>query len=81
MPQKSFTLTDSEAYGLANNCRVAAERYDDNAATAKDEGFPRLEQQFAQQAISARLWADKLEQADHVTITPSPDEPAQQEEV
>lgn len=57
-----MTLTDSQVSTIANALRTAAERYEAYARVA------RLAEPFTRQAVEARELADRLEQADSLSL-------------
>ena len=63
-------LTDSEIATLTHCLRVAADQFDRDVEIAKTEvnDGGRLAFTFANQAITARAWADKLDNAEQVSL-------------
>jgi hypothetical protein len=60
-------LNETERWILVNALRLAAERYEDFAQDSKDA--ERIQKQFASQALSARKWADLIEECEEISIT------------
>ncbi len=68
--ENNTPLNDTERNLIINALHVAAEQYDRDAVTVAaefgEEG--RTVKQFRSQAVSARLWAEKIENAGTVII-------------
>lgn len=54
-------LSPNEMSTIANGLRVAAKRFDEDAATARETGHPRMAAQFERQAAESLEIAARLE--------------------
>jgi hypothetical protein len=55
---------------IGNGLRIAAEKYKEDAATARADGYERLAEQFDRQERDSLTLAEAFEEADAVRIVP-----------
>jgi hypothetical protein len=57
-------LTSSETQSIAHDLRVAADRYEENAAALTGTAHQRMADQFTLQAANSRAMADRIENSE-----------------
>lgn len=66
---QAFNLTEDQRYTLLHSLRVAAEKFEANAETCREEaGGARIADQFIRQAAQTREIADRIESAEYVKL-------------
>jgi propanediol dehydratase small subunit len=58
----TIKMTDDDIQTAVHALRVAAERFQDDALTAREAGHPRLAEQFIRQATDSEGLAEQLEE-------------------
>ena len=68
MTSDTFEMTSTERATLVHDLRVAATRFDDDAARATKAGMRDIAQVLAHQAAEAREIADRVEDAAYIRM-------------